>query len=39
MKKSNGTLGGGDLYEGRVTAIKSSGFVNSRVEGGRIPPP
>jgi hypothetical protein len=29
MKNSNGTLGGGVLYEGRVTVIKGSGFVNS----------
>jgi hypothetical protein len=36
VKNSNGTLEGGDLYEGRVAVIhvKGSGFVNSRVEAG-----
>jgi hypothetical protein len=32
MKKSNGTLGGGDFYEysGHLAVIKGSSFVNSR---------
>jgi hypothetical protein len=28
MKHSNGSLGAGDLYQGRVAVIKGSGFVN-----------
>jgi hypothetical protein len=30
MKHSNGILGGGDFYQGRMAVIKGSGFVNSR---------
>jgi hypothetical protein len=29
MKNRNGTLGGGDLYSGRVEVMKGSEFVNS----------
>jgi hypothetical protein len=29
VKNSNGILGGGDLYSGRVEVIKWSSFVNS----------
>jgi hypothetical protein len=31
MMNSNGTLGGGNLYSGRVADIKGSSFMNSRV--------
>jgi hypothetical protein len=30
MKNSNGTLGLGDFYSGRVEVIKGSALVNSR---------
>jgi hypothetical protein len=33
MKKSNGTLRGGDFYPGHMAVIKGSAFVNSTIVG------
>jgi hypothetical protein len=30
MKKINGTLGGGNLYSGRMAVLKGSAFLNLR---------